>query len=167
MRSILSILCLSVALPAMATDLDMANKIRAEGFYNSHVMHTLEHLTDNIGPRLTGSPQMDEANRWTKERLEQWGLKNAHLDPFEFGRGWSFDSININMTAPRKVSLHGLPMAWTPGTSGTVSGEVVYFDPVTEQELQQYKGNSRKASFEYTPENAKRYYDYIYGKNQN
>jgi hypothetical protein len=124
----------------MATDLDMANKIRAEGFYNSHVMHTLEHLTVNIGPRLTGSPQMDEANRWTKERLEQWGLKNAHLDPFEFGRGWSFDSININMTAPRKVSLHGLPMAWTPGTSGTVSGEVVYFDPVTEQELQQYKG---------------------------
>ncbi|MCC7333402.1 MAG: glycosyltransferase family 4 protein [Flavobacteriales bacterium] len=30
--------------------------------------------------------------------------------------------------------------------------------------LQQYKENARKASFEFTPANAKKYYDYIYGK---
>ena len=59
----------SVALSKGSTskNLDVANKIRTEGFYNSQVMATLEHLTDKIGPRLTGSPQMDTANIWTKE----------------------------------------------------------------------------------------------------
>lgn len=31
--------------------------------------------------------------------------------------------------------------------------------------LDEYKQNARKASFNFTPENAKQYYDYIYGKN--
>jgi carboxypeptidase Q len=52
----LSLLCLFLSTAYASDDLDMANKIRAEGFYNSEVMHTLEQLTDEIGPRLSGSP---------------------------------------------------------------------------------------------------------------
>jgi glycosyltransferase involved in cell wall biosynthesis len=47
------------------------------------------------------------------------------------------------------------------------ASEVAQFieDLITENEkLKLFKENARKASFEYTPENAKRYYDYIYGK---
>lgn len=121
----------------------MANKIRAEGFYNSHVMETMQHLTDTIGPRLTGSPQMTEANNWTKQQLQNWGLKNAHLDPFDFGRGWSFDAATIDMLGPRKMSMYGVPLAWTPGTNGPVSGEVMVFDAGTEAELERYKGKLR------------------------
>ncbi|MBT1062714.1 M20/M25/M40 family metallo-hydrolase [Bowmanella sp. Y26] len=138
-RLFVPLACLSVG-AVHAADLDMANKIRNEGFYNSHVMHTLEHLTDKIGSRITNSPQMDEANRWTMEQLKSWGLKNAHLDPFDFGRGWSHDSASINLIAPRDESLHGIPVAWTPGTQGRIEGEVVMLDAVTEAELQQYKG---------------------------
>ncbi len=36
---------------------------------------------------------------------------------------------------------------------------------INKMELKKYKENARKASFNYTPENAKRYYDYIYCKN--
>ena len=139
-RLLLPLLCLSTSFALTAGDLDMANKIRTEGFYNSHVMDTLEHLTDNIGPRLTGSPQMLEANNWTKQQLEKWGLQNAYLDPFEFGRGWSHDLASIDMVSPRNVTLHGVPVAWTPGTNGRVVGEIVFFDAITEAELQSYKG---------------------------
>ncbi|MEW6992316.1 M20/M25/M40 family metallo-hydrolase [Colwelliaceae bacterium 6441] len=136
----LSLLCISTSMAYAGEDLDMANKIRAEGFYNSEVMHTLEQLTDSIGPRLSGSPQMKKANEWTLNKLKGWGLDNAHLDPFEFGRGWSHDSATINLLSPREVSLHGIPVAWTPGTAGEISGDVVIFNASSAADLEQYKG---------------------------
>jgi len=139
-KLVLSLLCLSTAAAYAGTDLDMANKIRAEGFYNSEVMHTLEQLTDEIGPRLSGSPQMKKANEWTLNKLKAWGLKNAYLDPFEFGRGWSHDSATINLISPREVTLHGIPVAWTPGTKGDVNGNVIIFDAASDADLAQYKG---------------------------
>ena len=135
----MSLLCLSTSAFA-GSDLDMANKIRSEGFYNSEVMHTLERLTDDIGPRLSGSPQMKKANNWTLKKLEEWGLQNAYLDPFDFGRGWSHDSASIKLISPRDVSLHGIPVAWTPGTKGTITGDVIIFDASSEADLAKYKG---------------------------
>lgn len=125
---------------AADNDLDIANKIRAEGFYNSHVMDTLSHLTNKIGPRLSGSPQLKAANNWTEQKLEDWGLKNVHQEGFEFGRGWSHDFASIDLISPRSVSLHGIPVAWTPGTNGRIEAEVVFVDAVSEAELTKYKG---------------------------
>lgn len=137
-KLLLPALLLSPALSA--ADLEMANKIRHEGFHQSEVMHILEHLTDKIGPRLTASPQMVEANQWTLKQLNEWGLKNGQLHPFDFGRGWSSESASIQLLGPRQQTLHGIPVAWTPGTSGQVSGDVVMFDVATEADLAQYSG---------------------------
>lgn len=136
----LSLLFLSTSAAFAGSDLDMANKIRSEGFYNSEVMHTLEGLTDEIGPRLSGSPQMKKANEWTLEKLKGWGLENTYLDPFEFGRGWSHDSATINLISPREVSLHGIPVAWTPGTKGEVKGDVIIFNASSIADLAKYQG---------------------------
>lgn len=125
---------------AAKPDPEVLNAIRDQGFNHSQVMQTLQHLTDRIGPRLTNSPQMREANRWTMEQLKAWGLANAHLEPFEFGRGWSYDRASIDLLSPRRTSLMGIPLAWTPGTTGPVQAEVVYLDAVTEAELQKYHG---------------------------
>ena len=77
-------LCLLVSvsiLPAAeSVDLDMVTRIRQEGFRNSKVMETASDLMDGIGPRLTGSPNMKAANEWTRDRLKEWGLVNAHLE---------------------------------------------------------------------------------------
>jgi len=135
----LSLVCVSTSIFA-GSNLDMANKIRSEGFYNSEVMHTLERLTDDIGPRLSGSPQMKKANNWTLAKLKSWGLTNAYLDAFDFGRGWSHDSASIDLISPRHVSLHGIPVAWTPGTHGKVIGDIINFDASSDADLAQYKG---------------------------
>ena len=75
-----NIVTLSISSFAFAkADLEMANKIRQEGFHNSHAMSTLQYLTDEIGPRLSGSPALREANDWTMQQLSDWGLKNTHL----------------------------------------------------------------------------------------
>ena len=141
MKFWLSTILLGLTLQSVAeVDLDMVNRIRAEGFDRSEVMHTLQQLTDVIGPRLSGSPGLQQANGWTQLQLEKWGLENAHLEGFEFGRGWSYDSASINLTTPRKTSLHGIPVAWTPGTNGNVEGGVLFLDAVTTEELETYRG---------------------------
>lgn len=125
---------------AAKPDPEVLNAIRDQGFNHSQVMQTLQHLTDDIGPRLTNSPQMREANRWTLQKLQGWGLANAHLEAFDFGRGWTCDKVSIDLLSPRKTSLMAIPLAWTPATAGPVQAEVVYLDAVTEAELQKFKG---------------------------
>src|SRR5438105_255775 len=60
------------------TSTDPIVRIRDEGLNRSQVMQTLSYLTDVIGPRLTGSPNLRRANHWTAEKLTGWGLENAH-----------------------------------------------------------------------------------------
>src|SRR6266550_2178117 len=60
---------------------DDIQRSREEGLTtNSQVMKTLSYLTDVIGPRLTGSPNLKHANDWTQDKLASWGLKNAHQE---------------------------------------------------------------------------------------
>lgn len=129
------------AWPEEPVDWDMVSRIRDEGFHRSQVMDSLEYLTDVIGPRLTGSPQMRQANEWTRDKLAEWGLENAVLEPWgEFGRGWSFERCSVRMTAPHKIPLSALPKAWTPGTDGPVTGAMMKVDLDSEEDFEEYTG---------------------------
>lgn len=130
-----------VPAPGERVDLDMIGRIRAEGLERSQVMDILWELTDVIGPRLTGSPAARAANDWTRERLAHWGLANAHLEPFPFGRGWSYSHAYVRLVAPREAPLFAIPQAWTPGTHGPVRGPLFHVKKVeSEKDLEQYKG---------------------------
>jgi len=134
--------CVAISLPgpAAATDVDALGRIRDEGFHRSQVMALLEHLTDSIGPRLTGSPQMKAANDWTLAKFQEWGLANAHLEPWEFGDGWSFTRAEVRMTAPAPAVLAALPKAWTPGTTGVATGRAMFLEIEKVEDLEAHKG---------------------------
>lgn len=121
-------------------DLSMMTRIRDEGLHHSQVMETLYNLTDRIGPRLTGSPQAKQANEWTRDQFKSWGLANAHVEGYPFGRGWSFSSCQVRLTNPRIAVLHAYPKAWTPGTQGSVKGPVMQAKIESEKDLDQYRG---------------------------
>lgn len=121
-------------------DMDIVNKIRDEGFNRSQVMTTLRHLTDNIGPRLTGSPALVEANNWTKDKLTAWGLENARLEGFEFGYGWSGERSEVFMTAPRRTQLYALPLTWHPGTDGVIEGDVIFAPMSSSKDFKKWEG---------------------------
>ena len=98
-----------------AVDYDAVTSIRQEGFHHSQVMQILSELTDRIGPRLTGSPNMKQANECTRAKLNEYGLSNAHLEKWgPFGRGWSEEFTSVRMTAPTTATLFPIPRAWTP-----------------------------------------------------
>ncbi len=61
-------------------DLTMYQRIREEGLAHSKIMEYASALTDDIGPRLTGSPNMAKANAWTRDQLTAMGSVNAHLE---------------------------------------------------------------------------------------
>src|SRR5689334_20008503 len=58
-------------------DYGMYQRIRQEGLLHSHVMEYASALDDDIGPRLTGSPNMKHANEWTRDQFTAMGCTNA------------------------------------------------------------------------------------------
>ena len=57
---------IALSAPAAAqVDRSTVNRILDEGMNRSEVMETAAHLSDRIGGRMTNSPAMREAERWT------------------------------------------------------------------------------------------------------
>lgn len=120
---------------------DALSRIRGEELSHSQVMEMVGYLTDVIGPRLTGSPNLRKAQEYALNKARDWGLANAHTEAWgPFGRGWSLECFTANMLAPGFSSLIAYPKAWSPGTNGTVRGEVVFLDVKTPADLAKYKG---------------------------
>jgi carboxypeptidase Q len=108
-------------------DLKVVHRIKDEAFRSSKVMDHLFSLTDLNGPRLTGSPGWRTAADWAMTSLKGWGVANPHLETWgRFGRGWSLQRFSANLVLPVYAPLHGVPKAWTAGTNGPVSGDVVF-----------------------------------------
>jgi hypothetical protein len=117
------------------------DRIRDEGMNKSQVMQTLSYLTDVIGPRLTGSPNMKRANEWTRDTMTKWGMQNAHLEAWgPFGRGWTLKSFRADVVDPQFIRVAAYPKAWSPSTNGAITGEVVFLDAKTNADLAKYKG---------------------------
>jgi carboxypeptidase Q len=122
-------------------DWETINRIREEGFARSQVLETVRYLTDEIGPRLTGSPGGQAASLWTKAKLAEWGLAKAALEPWgPFGRGWSFSRSSVHLVAPRETPLLALPSAWTPGTAGAVRGQALKLNLTKVEDFEKHKG---------------------------
>ena len=122
---LLSVLAIS-AVAFGQGDTDTIARIIAEGKNNSQVWDHLTYLSDQIGPRLTGSTRMMQANVWTRDQFAAYGLSNAHLDkwgeiPVRFDRGPSW----AKMIEPTEREFQFTARAWSAGTAGPMRGTVV------------------------------------------
>ncbi len=132
--------------PAKAAVTDPIDRIKDEGLNRSQVMATLSYLTDVIGPRLTGSPNLKRANEWTCQTLNKWGLANAHLEAWgPFGKGWTLKRFSAQVIEPQCIPLIAFPKAWSSSTEGALAAPVVYFDAKTEADFAKFKGKVKGA----------------------
>jgi hypothetical protein len=143
----LAVLLLAIAAPSAQTPAEKIDqavnaRIRKEGMDNSQILKTMHYLTDVYGPRLTGSPNHENAAKWAVKQMETWGMVNGRLEPFDFGRpGWLNDKATGHIISPLKDNLVFEVLAWTPSTNGTVSGQAVHVVPPqapTEDEMKKY-----------------------------
>ena len=126
--------------PQEKVDLETITRIRYEGFHNSKVTELASGLMDSIGERLTGSPNMKRANDWTRDKLTELGLSNAHLEAWgPFGRGWANQYVNARMTSPDITPLIVYAKAWTPGTSGVVTGKCIRANIEDKKDFDKYR----------------------------
>jgi hypothetical protein len=128
-----------------SVDTTGAGRLIAEAMDGSEVMANLMHLSDVIGPRLTGSSAMRRANDWTAERFRQYGLI-TRLEDWPFGVTWDRGQALLRVVAPFQRQIVGHSWAWTAGTAGkTLSGPVVRIDASVAESLAANLGRVRGA----------------------
>jgi hypothetical protein len=122
-------------------DLNMYAQIRSEGLNHSHVMDFASALADDIGGRLTGSPNMAKANAWTRDELTRLGLVNAHLEDWgEFGIGWQQLNTWVRMVSPDTAPFIAQATPWSPGTNGPITADATQITIDSEKDFDKYKG---------------------------
>lgn len=119
-------------------------KIFAEVKAHSELMKNLEYLTGKIGPRLTGSPQMQAASDWTLQRFRGYGL-DAHLETSQISHVWSrgLETAEILSPIQRVIPIHAY--GWSMATKGSVSGRVIFLNEESVEQIQKDKDRIRGA----------------------
>jgi len=141
--------CIGIALAVSAAEAqepvgrDMIARIKAEGLDHSRVLASFDTLTNVFGPRLTATPAFKRSADWVRARLEEWGMDNAHLESWEFGRGWTLEKFTLEMIEPRYFPMIGYPEAWTPSTPGEIVGAPVFLGDKTAEELRALENELR------------------------
>ena len=137
--------CQTASARQPAAQASVVAAIKAEGTGRSQAPQLFLTLTDVIGPRLSGSPAHRAAAGWAADRFKEWGLTNARLEPFQFGRGWTLEKLAAEMTMPRYMPLLAYAEAWSPATTGAVSGTPIYVGDSTSEEIDRLGARLRGA----------------------
>jgi carboxypeptidase Q len=145
----LALLAACIAVPSLEaqTPVDTAGvgAVVVQALDHTEVMKNLQHLTDVIGPRLSGSPAMRRANEWTAERFRAYGL-SAALEPYDFGVAWERGPVSVRLVEPFTRAVTAFSWAWTAGTGGkALTGPVVRTDLANPDSFAVYKGRVRGA----------------------
>lgn len=120
-------------------------QILAQVREHSELMENLEYLSDEIGARLTGSPQLKQANDWTADVFRKYGLANVHLEPWSIAHSWTRGTAFARIITPAEHPLTIASAGWSPSTMGTVRGPVVYVDAKTTDDLEKFRGKLKGA----------------------
>jgi len=148
MKRLLLLLCAALLGGAVWAQADPAvvARIVDEGKNRNQVMRHLWYLSKRIGHRLTSSPQLDNAYKWTVQKFKEFGCDAAFLEqwgeyPVGFDRGrkqWG------RMTAPERIEFEFTTPSWTPGTRGPARGPAV-IEPTTMEQFENVKGRLKGA----------------------
>jgi hypothetical protein len=101
-------------------------KIAGEGMLDSHAFQYLTELSDDVGARVTGSPQAQKAIDWGLAKMKAIGLENVHAEKWQLWRGWTRGIAQAEILSPIRRPLHIDAMGWTGSTpAGGAEGDVV------------------------------------------
>jgi carboxypeptidase Q len=118
-----------------AADQKIADEVKA----HSELIKNLDYLSTQIGPRLTGSPQMQAASEWTRQRFQDYGI-DVHLETTQIAHGWTRGLETAEIVSPiqQRIGIHAF--GWSKGTDGEVTGQVIALNLQKPADFDQYKG---------------------------
>lgn len=105
-------------------------------------MELLRQLTDDIGPRLAGSPAHERAVEWALLKFREHGVSSVWREEFTLPNGWQRGWARGRMVLPVARSLRVSSVGWGPSTrAGGISGEVILIGDVSPEKLRAQAGN--------------------------
>jgi carboxypeptidase Q len=100
-------------------------KIAGEGTMDSRAYQFLTELSDEVGGRVTGTPQGQKAIDWGVEKMKLIGLENVHAEAWSMWKGWTRGKSSAEVVEPLKRELSVDAMGWTGSTpEGGSEGEL-------------------------------------------
>lgn len=91
---------------------------------NSQLENLAHELLDGVGPRLVGTPQMEQANNWAVSKLKSWGVE-ARNEAYGTWVAWERGITHVDMIAPRIKTIDAMQLAWSPATKKPITGDVI------------------------------------------
>ncbi len=120
------------AAPAFPTDDPVIRRLYALGMDSSRAAVYLQTLTDSIGPRLTGTPNLQRGHEWLVRTYAGLGVA-ARNERVGTWRGWRRGAAHVDLVSPRVRTLEGTLLSWSPGTRGRdLSAPVVLLPAVAD-----------------------------------
>jgi hypothetical protein len=80
----------------------------------------LETLSDNIGGRITGSPESKATADLILHTLKDAGFDNAHFESYTINPGWQHGPATGAVVSPVHRDLYVASYGWAPGTPGPI-----------------------------------------------
>ncbi|MBH1960770.1 MAG: M20/M25/M40 family metallo-hydrolase [Flavobacteriia bacterium] len=93
----------------------MTKSIMDETYNNSQLEKLAYELLDGIGPRLVGSPKMQQSHDWAVNQFKSWGI-DARNEQWGEWKSWERGTSSLEMVYPYAKSLEGMQLAFSPAT---------------------------------------------------
>jgi hypothetical protein len=94
---------------------EAASKIIPQVMGPSPLEENLRKLTDEIGGRVTGSPQMSRAVAWAVDAFRAEGV-DVHTEKYTFPRTWSEGETRLDVLGAEKFPIRLAAVGWSPAT---------------------------------------------------
>jgi len=89
-------------------------RVVREALKPSALQSNLQHLTDEIGGRVPGTPAMEAAIAWAQDAFRAAGGENVHAERFQIAQSWAESETRFSVEEPVKLNLHAVSVAWSP-----------------------------------------------------
>ncbi|NVK86096.1 MAG: M20/M25/M40 family metallo-hydrolase [Cytophagia bacterium] len=137
-RKLLLMVSALVMVAAQALAQDVVDQIVKEANDNSMLEQLAYEMLDLNGPRLVGTPQMQNAHDWAVARYDGWGI-SARNEKWGEWKGWERGITHVDLISPRVKTLEAMQLAWSPSSKGIVEGDVTVIPNVeSEAEFKQW-----------------------------
>ncbi len=101
-------------------------RIIGEALSSPTIAENLRRVTDEIGGRMSGSPQMAKAVDWAVEAFRAAGVTDVHTERYTLPVQWSEGATRLDVIAPAPFPVRLVSVGWSPATpSGGITATVV------------------------------------------
>jgi carboxypeptidase Q len=111
----------------------------------SSMEDNLRRLTDEIGGRVTGSPEMAKAVEWGVTAFRAAGV-DVHTEKYSLPVTWSEGDTQLELLGPVKFTVHLVAEGWSPATpAGGIEANIIDIGYGTEDDFGRAGGSIQGA----------------------